>query len=34
VLFFTIVSATLALWGTLSPSIRRAPSLSELAAPE
>ncbi len=34
VLFFTIVSAALALWGSLSPSIRRAPSLSELAVPE
>jgi predicted MFS family arabinose efflux permease len=34
VIFFTIVSGVLALWGTLSPSIRRAPSLRELAAPE
>jgi MFS family permease len=33
VLVFTIVSAGLALWGTLSPSIRRAPSLSELVEP-
>lgn len=33
VLAFTIVSAALALWGTLSPSIRRAPSLTELAEP-
>jgi len=33
VLAFTIVSAGLALWGTLSPSIRRAPSLTELAEP-
>ena len=32
VLFFTLVSATLAAWGTLSRSIRRAPSLAELAA--
>jgi predicted MFS family arabinose efflux permease len=32
VLFFTLVSATLAAWGTLSPSIRRAPSLAELSA--
>lgn len=31
VLFFGLVAAALALWGTLSPSIRRAPSLSELA---
>ena len=33
VLFFTFVSCALALWGTLSPSIRKAPSLSELSAP-
>ena len=32
VLVFTLVSASLAAWGTLSPSIRRAPSLAELAA--
>jgi predicted MFS family arabinose efflux permease len=31
VLVFTIVCAVLALWATLSPSIRSAPSLSELA---
>ncbi len=31
VLVFAAVSAILALWATLSPSIRRAPSLSELA---
>jgi predicted MFS family arabinose efflux permease len=29
-LVFALVSAALALWGTLSPSIRRAPSLAEL----
>ena len=27
---FTVVSAVLALWGTLSPAIRNAPSLDEL----
>jgi hypothetical protein len=32
VLVFAIVAAALAAWATLSPSIRRAPSLSELAA--
>jgi MFS family permease len=31
VLAFALVAALLALWGTLSPSIRRAPSLAELA---
>ena len=30
--FFTVFSLALALWGTLSPAIRRAPSLDELAA--
>jgi predicted MFS family arabinose efflux permease len=32
VLVFTAVCLALAVWGTLSPSIRKAPSLSELAA--
>jgi hypothetical protein len=31
VLAFTATTAALALWATLSPSIRRAPSLAELA---
>jgi MFS family permease len=30
---FTLVAAALALWATFSPSIRKAPSLNELAAP-
>jgi hypothetical protein len=30
--FFAVFSLALALWGTLSPAIRRAPSLDELGA--
>ena len=30
--FFAVFSLALALWGTLSPAIRRAPSLDELDA--
>jgi hypothetical protein len=33
VLVFAATAATLALWATLSPSIRKAPSLSELSSP-